>query len=63
MVPSLLGFNEGKFRWATFNKRDEAGIGVIIHNSRGEVMAALSEKIQKPSSAEILELLAAKRAV
>lgn len=51
------------FDGAMFNERDEAGIGVIIRNSRGEVMVTLSEKIQKPSSVEILEQLAAKRAV
>ena len=51
------------FDGAMFNERDEAGIGVIIRNPRGEVMAALSEKIQKPPSTEILELLATKRAV
>ena len=51
------------FDGAMFNERDEAGIGVIIRNPRGKVMAALSEKIQKPPSVEILELLAAKRAV
>nr|POF18410.1 hypothetical protein CFP56_49368 [Quercus suber] len=48
---------------AMFNERDEDGIGVNIHNSRGEVKAALSEKIQKPPTTEILELLAAKRVV
>ena len=46
-----------------FNERDEAGIGVIIRNPRGKVMATLSEKIQKPPSAEILELLVAKKAM
>ena len=51
------------FDGAMFNERDKAGIGVIIRNPKGEVMAALSEKIQKPPSAEILELLAAKRAM
>ena len=51
------------FDGAMFNERDEAGIGAIIRNPKGEVMAAPSEKIQKPHSAEILELLAAKRAV
>lgn len=51
------------FDGVMFNKRDEAGIGVIIRNSKGEVVVALSEKIQKPSSAEILELLAAKKVV
>ena len=42
------------FNGAMFNERDEVGIGVIIHNPRGEVMAALSEKIQKPPSTKIL---------
>ena len=51
------------FDGAMFNERDEAGIGVIIRNPRGKVMAALFEKIQKPPSAEILELLVTKRAV
>nr|POF18413.1 hypothetical protein CFP56_49371 [Quercus suber] len=46
-----------------FNERDGDGIGVIIHNSRGEVMVALFEKIQKPPTAKILELLVAKRDV
>uniref|UniRef100_A0A7N2L779 RNase H type-1 domain-containing protein n=1 Tax=Quercus lobata TaxID=97700 RepID=A0A7N2L779_QUELO len=39
------------------------GIGVVIRNSNGKVRAALSEKIKKPPTVEILELLAAKRAV
>ena len=46
-----------------FGESDEAGIGVVIRNSNGEVRAALSEKIKKPPTVEILELLAAKRAV
>lgn len=46
-----------------FNEQDEAGIGVIIHNPKGKVMVALFEKIKKPSTVEILELLAAKKAV
>jgi len=36
---------------------------MVICNSLGEVMTALSEKIQKPPSMETLELLAARRAV
>ena len=43
-----------------FGESDEAGIGVVIRNSNGEVRAALSEKIKKPLTVEILELLAAK---
>ena len=54
----LLGF------WPTtwFNESGEAGIGVVVRNSFGEVKAALAEKIRKPPTVEVLELLAAKRA-
>lgn len=38
------------FDGAIFEKEWEAGIGVVVRNHRGEVMASLSEKIQKPSS-------------
>ena len=61
--PSDLDLVKVNFDGAMFNERDEAGIGVIIRNPRGKVMATLSEKIQKPPSAEILELLVAKKAV
>ena len=33
-----------------FNESSEARIGVVIRNCKGEIMAALSEKIQKPQS-------------
>ena len=46
-----------------FDENDKAGIGIIVWNSLGEVMAALSEKVHKPPSIEILELLAAKYVV
>ena len=39
---------------------DEAGVGVIVRNSFGEVKAALVEKIRKPPSGEVLELIAAR---
>ena len=45
-----------------FGESDEAGVGVIVRNSKGEVKAALAEKISKPPSVEALELLAARRA-
>ncbi|KAL0008379.1 hypothetical protein SO802_009881 [Lithocarpus litseifolius] len=50
------------FDGAMFNESDEAGLGVVIRNSRGQVMVALSEKIKKPPSVVALELLAARRA-
>ena len=51
------------FDGAMFGESDEAGLRVVIRNSKSEVLAALSEKIQKPTTVEVLELLAAKRAV
>ena len=47
---------------AMFDDIDEAGIGVVIRNAHGEVVASLAEKIQKPTSVIALELLAARRA-
>ena len=50
------------FDGAVFAKSREAGIGVVIRNSNGEVVVALSEKIPNPNSVEVLEALAARRA-
>ena len=33
-----------------FENLQEAGIGVVVRNSQGDVMASLSEKIPLPSS-------------
>lgn len=54
---------QNKLWWAVFEETEEARIGVIIRNSRGEVMASLLEKIPYPSSIEVQELLAARRDV
>ena len=51
------------FDGAVFEDLDAAGIGVVVRNSCGEVMAALSEIIPKPASVAALETLAARRAV
>ena len=61
-APTVGEFKK-KFDGAMFDVNDNAGIGIIFQNSRGEVMVALSEKIPKPSSVEILEVLAVRRAV
>ena len=37
------------FDGAMFGESDEAGLGVVIQNSKGEVLVALFEKIQKPT--------------
>ena len=46
-----------------YGESDKAGIGVVIRNCEGHVLAALSEQIVKPPLVEILELLAAWHAV
>ena len=51
------------FDGANFGESDEAGIGVVIRDSRGEVKAALFEKIKKPPTVDMLELFATKRVV
>ena len=51
------------FDGALFGESDYAGLGVVIRNSNGKVLAALFEKIMKPQSAELVEILAARRAV
>jgi len=50
------------FDGAVFGDSHEAGVGVVIRNERGEVMAPLLEKIAMPSSVEVLKMLAARRA-
>ena len=51
------------FDGALFGESDSAGIGVVIRNSEGVVLVALSEKIMKPQGAKMVEILAARRAV
>ena len=46
-----------------FGESEEVGVGVIVCNFKGEVKATLAKKISKPTSVDVLELLAAKRAV
>lgn len=46
-----------------FGESDNAGIGVVIRDSKGKVKVALSKKIKKPPIVDILKLLTAKRAV
>ena len=60
--PLATGELKANFDGAVFANPGETGIGVVIQNEFGEVMAALSEKIALPTSVETLELLAARRA-
>ena len=54
---------KANFDGAMFAKSDQAGIGVVVRSNRGQVLAALAEKVTKPVSIEVLEVLAARRAI
>ena len=48
---------------AVFEDLSEAGIGVVVRNANGEVIAALSEKIPYPGSVDLVKVQVARRAV
>uniref|UniRef100_A0A2N9G5T2 RNase H type-1 domain-containing protein n=1 Tax=Fagus sylvatica TaxID=28930 RepID=A0A2N9G5T2_FAGSY len=48
---------------AIFKETNEAGIGVIVRNRAGKVMASLVQKVRYPQSVESIEAWAARRAV
>ena len=48
---------------AYFVEEEKAGIGVVVRNDLGQVMGSLVEKIEMPSIVEVLEALAARRAL
>ena len=46
-----------------FEDSEEARIKLVVRNARGEVLAALSEKIPYPRSMDFVEVLTTRRAV
>lgn len=48
---------------AIFQDQGRAGIGVVIHNSKGAIMASLSQQIPLPTTVAQVEALAARRAI
>ena len=58
--PPILKIN---FDGAVFKEKNEAGIGVVVRDSHGLVIASLAEKIQLPSSSDEVEALAVVKAV
>ena len=44
---------KANFDGAMFEEEQEAGIGVVIRNNEGQVLAALSEKVRMPATVEI----------
>ena len=58
---------EGRYKvnydGAVFKDSNEAGLGTIIRNHRGEVMGSLSQKVPLPHSVEAVEASAARSAI
>ena len=48
---------------AYFADEEEAGIGVIVMNELGQVMASLAEKLIMPSTVEVPKAMTARRAM
>ena len=59
---SGVGMYKANYDGAMFAESEEAGIGVIVRDGKGDVIVALAEKIPYPGSVEVLEALAARRA-
>ena len=59
-APSWYKIN---FHGAIFEREDSAGLGVVIRNSEGLVMASLSQLVPLPFSVIEVEALAARRAL
>ena len=57
------GFLKVNFDGAVFVANNIAGLGIIIHNDNGLVMAALSQQIPLPTLVEMVEVIAARRAL
>ena len=61
--PPIAPSVKANFDDAIFSQDGLAGIGVIIWNEQGLVMAALSQQIPSPASVEMVEVLAARQAL
>ena len=58
--PNYLKVN---FDGATFKEIGKAGIGVVIRDSQGQVLASLSKQVDLPFSSDMVEAQAAARAM
>ena len=61
--PPAENLYKANYDAALFEHLGIAGLGVVVRDVRGNVLAALSQKIALPQSVEMAEALAAKRAV
>lgn len=58
----LIEFFKSNFDGALFENDGAAGIGVVIWNSHGAILASLAENFPMSSSVSVLEMLAGRRA-
>jgi len=61
-IPPGLETYKVNYDGAMFTELGEAGIGIVVRNEKGEVMASIAKKIPSPESIEMLEALVARRA-
>ena len=62
-LPPPEGVYKANFDAAFFGSSGTVGIGVVVRDSKGEIIAALSQKILEPHSVDAAEALACSRAV
>ena len=62
-MPPGLGVYKLNFDGAIFEGSARAGSGVVVRDAEGMIIAALSQNIQLPSSVDLVEALAAWRAI
>lgn len=62
-LPPPTDCSRVNFDGATFPKLGKAGLGVVIRNWQGNVVASLSEQAPLPFSPDIVEAMAAARAI
>ncbi|XP_050248495.1 uncharacterized protein LOC126695706 [Quercus robur] len=62
-VPPDEGMYKVNYDGTCFVDEEKAGIGVVVRNDRGQVMGSLAEKIEMPPTVEVLEAMAARRAM
>ncbi|KAK9988416.1 hypothetical protein SO802_028655 [Lithocarpus litseifolius] len=62
-VPPPQGWFKINVDGAIFKETNEAGIGVVVRDSQGWVLAALSEKVKGVQDAGVIKALAIRRAI
>jgi len=62
-MPPGLGVYKLNFDGGIFEGSARAGSGVVVRDAEGMIIAALSQNIQLPSSVDLVEALAARRAI